>query len=521
MTGRLDDLDLAAVLAGATALAAPSRAEGFGLPVLEAMAAGVPVVCSDAPALVELAAGAALVVPRDDEAALADALGQVLGDDAAAAGLAAAGRVRASEFSWAVAADAVWQLHTRASRRSSDPTVPSGGRSGGAATRPQWRRQPPADGPAHQLGLRPGAAFPVLQHIRLALQRRQPARLIGDHQLRGGQYSLLAPSGYIGPEGFGAAPGDYVMLAARVRGIHALARLTRPRVLITGRRRCRIPPSRIPTPSPPAPSTRPRIKLAARVQAATRLGTGLSLTLTSRGYELLALRPRRPARERRRPDRRRDPAARRRRAGHRARPRRSRGGGSSPPPRATSRSCAASTRARPPPPRGPLTSVAAVRGLSSGPPHEGCRSRCAAAITYLDRAWTGPVRPGRLGRHLRLLLAADAPDAARARRATTSRSSARPGPGDFAPVIVATTLRVRGQGRASGRPRRRGSSSSSPAVSTASSSRSPASSARRRPTRTGTSSSISRSASRGSRWSCPCRRARRCPPGSPSTARCG
>ena len=136
VTGRLDDLDLAAVLAGAAVLAAPSRAEGFGLPVLEAMAAGVPVVCSDAPALVELAAGAALVVPRDDPAALADALAQVLGDDGVAAGLTAAGRLRASGFSWAAAATTLWQLHAGASRRSSDRPADRSGGAGPAAAEP-------------------------------------------------------------------------------------------------------------------------------------------------------------------------------------------------------------------------------------------------------------------------------------------------------------------------------------------------------------------------------------------------
>lgn len=114
VTGRLDDTDLAAVLAGAAVLAAPSRSEGFGLPVLEAMAAGVPVVCSDAPALVELAGGVGLVVPRDDPAALAQALAHVLGDSRAAAELTDRGRRRATDFSWAAAAERLWGLHLAA-----------------------------------------------------------------------------------------------------------------------------------------------------------------------------------------------------------------------------------------------------------------------------------------------------------------------------------------------------------------------------------------------------------------------
>lgn len=110
--GRIPDDDLAAVLAGAGLLAAPSRAEGFGLPVLEAMAAGVPVVVSDAPALVELVGSAGLIARREDAGDLADRIGTVLTDDAVAADLAVRGRARAAQFTWAAAADQLWQLHT-------------------------------------------------------------------------------------------------------------------------------------------------------------------------------------------------------------------------------------------------------------------------------------------------------------------------------------------------------------------------------------------------------------------------
>ncbi|HVF20097.1 MAG TPA: glycosyltransferase family 1 protein [Mycobacteriales bacterium] len=98
--GPLADADLAAVLGGAVALVAPARAEGFGLPTLEAMALGVPVVASDTAALVELAGGAVLHSPVGDVDALAAALAQVATDSSLRAELSNAGRRRAADFSW-------------------------------------------------------------------------------------------------------------------------------------------------------------------------------------------------------------------------------------------------------------------------------------------------------------------------------------------------------------------------------------------------------------------------------------
>ncbi|GLZ38509.1 glycosyltransferase family 1 protein [Actinokineospora sp. NBRC 105648] len=77
-TGYLSESDLRSVVAGAGALALPSRDEGFGLPVLEAMACDVPVVCTDIPALREVTGGHARLVPFGDTEALATALTDAL-----------------------------------------------------------------------------------------------------------------------------------------------------------------------------------------------------------------------------------------------------------------------------------------------------------------------------------------------------------------------------------------------------------------------------------------------------------
>ncbi|AZI58519.1 glycosyltransferase family 1 protein [Nakamurella antarctica] len=110
--GKIDDEDLAVVLSRAAVLAVPSLAEGFGLPVLEGFSAGLPVVSSDAPSLVEVSGGAALLSPRRDFHSLAHQLDSVLLDADLAAELVARGRARAAEYSWAKAARSVWDLHT-------------------------------------------------------------------------------------------------------------------------------------------------------------------------------------------------------------------------------------------------------------------------------------------------------------------------------------------------------------------------------------------------------------------------
>lgn len=99
-TGYVPQADLPALYNGATAFVFPSLYEGFGLPVLEAMACGVPVITSNVSALPEVAGGAALLVDPHDAEAIARAIARVIDEPALARLLARAGIERAAEFTW-------------------------------------------------------------------------------------------------------------------------------------------------------------------------------------------------------------------------------------------------------------------------------------------------------------------------------------------------------------------------------------------------------------------------------------
>ena len=90
--------DIVTLLQGAGALVQPSIYEGFGLPIVEAMACGSPVVASDIPPFREIAGGAAVLV--EDVERLASALGEVAGSAELRQSLAERGLARAREFSW-------------------------------------------------------------------------------------------------------------------------------------------------------------------------------------------------------------------------------------------------------------------------------------------------------------------------------------------------------------------------------------------------------------------------------------
>jgi glycosyltransferase involved in cell wall biosynthesis len=102
--GFLPQRDLAPIYAGAAVFCYPSFTEGFGLPVLEAMAQGTPVVTSSGTSTEEIAEGAGLLVDPNDPASIAEAIGRVLSDGELAARLAQKGRERAETYSWAKAA---------------------------------------------------------------------------------------------------------------------------------------------------------------------------------------------------------------------------------------------------------------------------------------------------------------------------------------------------------------------------------------------------------------------------------
>lgn len=111
LTGFVSDERLIELYSGAACFLFPSLGEGFGLPPLEAMACGAPVVSSDRPALGEVVGEAALQASPSDVDALAAQVIGVLRDAGLAADMRAAGLARAQQFTWAAAAEATEQVY--------------------------------------------------------------------------------------------------------------------------------------------------------------------------------------------------------------------------------------------------------------------------------------------------------------------------------------------------------------------------------------------------------------------------
>lgn len=117
MPGFVDDADLPALYRGAALLAFPSFYEGFGLPVLEAMACGTPVLCSDQSSLPEVAGDAALLLDPNDEEAWSVHIRQLLQDPARRQAMATAGLARAASFTWERAARQLLGVMERVANR--------------------------------------------------------------------------------------------------------------------------------------------------------------------------------------------------------------------------------------------------------------------------------------------------------------------------------------------------------------------------------------------------------------------
>jgi len=112
LPGFVPDDDLPALYTAAEAFVYPSVYEGFGIPVLEAMGCGTPVLCSDASSLPEVAGDAGILLPSGDPAVWADAIGRLMEDTALRSELRERGFRQSSRFRWEETARRTWEVYS-------------------------------------------------------------------------------------------------------------------------------------------------------------------------------------------------------------------------------------------------------------------------------------------------------------------------------------------------------------------------------------------------------------------------
>ena len=110
LTGYVEDADLPALYSGAAVFVYPSICEGFGLPPLEAMACGVPVVTSNVSSLPEVVGDNAVLVDPYNVDSIADGIRRVCTDDGLRESLRRRGAAHARQFTWQRTVDATWQV---------------------------------------------------------------------------------------------------------------------------------------------------------------------------------------------------------------------------------------------------------------------------------------------------------------------------------------------------------------------------------------------------------------------------
>lgn len=119
LTGYVKDTDLPMIYSGALAFVLPSLYEGFGLPLLEAMACGTPVICSNTTSLPEVVANAGILVDPYDPKAIAYGIQQMVEDHKLRNEFHQLGLKRAKQFTWEITSDEIWKVLLEAKEKIS------------------------------------------------------------------------------------------------------------------------------------------------------------------------------------------------------------------------------------------------------------------------------------------------------------------------------------------------------------------------------------------------------------------